>query len=63
MDSDYKQVRYVKLNRNLNVRLPDEMHERLHRAAEKTGIRTADLVRDALEAYLPIVESAPVVKG
>ena len=44
------------LEQNLNVRLTAELRMRVIDAAMKHKLTKADVVRDALEHYLPILE-------
>jgi hypothetical protein len=45
--------------RNLNIRLSEEQRARVNKAAKRQGATAADVVREALEHYLPILESLP----
>ena len=47
-----------KLNAATNVRLTPELRARLQRAAERSGLKAADLIRMAVEEFLDKVEEA-----
>jgi len=49
--------------RNLNIRLSEELRALVDKAAERQGSTAADVVREALEHYLPILESLPAKDG
>lgn len=41
-----------------NFFLPDELHDKAARLARKKGVKTAEVIRTALEKYLQAVEKA-----
>lgn len=41
-----------------NFFLPNELHDKAARLARRKGVKTADIVRTALEKYLQAVERA-----
>jgi predicted DNA-binding protein len=49
--------------KNLNVRLNTELRTRLDAASLKHGMPNADIVRHALEQFLPMLEALPAAKG
>ena len=46
---------------NLNFRIPPDLRARVEVAADRHAKSKADVVREALELYLPILESAEAV--
>ena len=54
---------YDHMGKNFNVRLSDELRGRLDAVGERARMTRADIIRDALENYLPILEAvAPTGK-
>ena len=47
------------VDKTLTLRLPASIRERLDAEAKKRGISRADIIRPALEAYLPLLEALP----
>lgn len=47
----------------LNVRLPDELLEKLRRRSERTGIPQSRVVRDALEEWMDLDDVPPLDPG
>lgn len=41
-----------------NIFLPDDTHEKAVQLARRKGVKTADIIRTALEKYLQAVERA-----
>lgn len=51
------------MGKNFNVRLSDELRTRLDGIGKRMRMTRADIIRDALENYLPVLEMAqPKVK-
>lgn len=46
------------MEHQLTVRLPSELHDALRSAADRTHLKSADIVRLALRAYLEIGQPA-----
>ena len=49
--------------RLLTVKVDDELHDRLRRASEATGMSMGELVRRALAAYLASLEASGALGG
>jgi len=47
---------YDHMGKNFNVRLSDELRGRLDTVGKRARMTRADIIRDALENYLPILE-------
>jgi predicted DNA-binding protein len=46
-----------------NFFMPDELHDQAAALAKRKGVRTADIVRTALEKYLAAVKKAEETKA
>ncbi len=47
----------MSMNNGMNVRLTEELRSRLQKVADKSGLKTADLIRMAVEEYCAKIES------
>lgn len=46
-----------------NVFLPDPLYDKATKLAERKGVKTADIIRTALEKYLQAVEKAEAARA
>jgi predicted DNA-binding protein len=49
-------------DKNFNVRIPSALRERLKTVSQAHEITQADVIRDALENYLPLLEAVTMPK-
>jgi predicted DNA-binding protein len=54
---------YNHMQRNINIRLSDELRARLEKVAKAVELTKADVMRQALENYLPILEAVQPKQG
>ena len=51
------------VNKNLNMRVPGPLRERMDALTKKHRVTRADIMRAALERYLPLLEGQTVTEA